>query len=258
MSGIYQIYNPINNKRYVGSSINIERRFKEHISALKANRHHNQHLQNAWNKYGDQLKFEVLEYCEPEYLIETEQYYIDYYNSADRKYGYNIDKYVSHFGHHLSDETRKKLSEKAKGRKLSKEAIEKMRLAMTGKKKPKQSQTMKKKYSEGYTIPRIHDFPEEKQIEWKRHLSEGTRKRYSNWENRPEGYYLKAIFDDGSISYYPSLREASRHNNIDKGAITYAFKFKNGYIKKISCTFYKISKDEFLNMNNYEKDSKAS
>ena len=220
MSGIYQIYNPINNKRYVGSSINIERRFKQHISDLKANRHHNQHLQNAWNKYGDQLKFEVLEYCEPEYLIETEQYYVDYYNSADRKYGYNIDKYVSHFGHHLSDETRKKISEKAKGRKLSKEAIEKMRLAMTGKKKPKQSQTMKKKYS--------------------------------------EGYYLKAIFDDGSISYYPSLREASRHNNIDKGAIIYAFKFKNGYIKKISCTFYKISKDEFVNMNNYEKDSKTS
>lgn len=28
MSGVYQIYNPINNKRYIGSSINVERRLK--------------------------------------------------------------------------------------------------------------------------------------------------------------------------------------------------------------------------------------
>lgn len=245
MSGIYQIYNPITNKRYIGSSIHIEQRFKEHIRNLKSGRHCNQHLQNAWNKYGDQLRFEILEYCEPEYLIETEQYYIDYYNSADRRYGYNIDKYVSHFGHHLSDETRKKISEKAKGRKPSREAIEKTRLANTGKKKPKQSETMKKKYLEGYRVPRIYDFPEEKQIEWKKHLSEGIRRRYSDLENRPEGYYLKAVFDDGSVSYYPSLREASRHNNIDKSAITYAFKFKNGYVGKIACTFHRISKDEF-------------
>lgn len=35
MSGIYQIYNPINNKRYIGSSINVERRLKEHLRNLE-------------------------------------------------------------------------------------------------------------------------------------------------------------------------------------------------------------------------------
>lgn len=123
-----------------------------------------------------------------------------------------------------------------------------MRLANTGKNKPKQSQTMKKKYSEGYTIPRIYDFPEEKQIEWKRHLSEGTRKRYSNWENRPEGYYLKAIFDDGSVSYYPSLRKLRDIIIQIRVQLHTPLNLKNGHIKKISCTFYKISKDEFVNM----------
>ncbi len=45
MAGVYQIYNKETNKRYIGSSINIERRLKEHKRNLKANRHPNQHLQ---------------------------------------------------------------------------------------------------------------------------------------------------------------------------------------------------------------------
>lgn len=55
MAGVYQIYNKETNKRYIGSSINIERRLKEHKRNLKANRHSNQHLQNAWNKYQEYL-----------------------------------------------------------------------------------------------------------------------------------------------------------------------------------------------------------
>lgn len=34
MSGIYQIYNPINNKRYIGSSINVERRLIDRLNKL--------------------------------------------------------------------------------------------------------------------------------------------------------------------------------------------------------------------------------
>lgn len=246
MSGIYQIYNPVTNKRYIGSSVNIENRFKQHICKLKKGTHCNQHLQNAWNKYSDQLKFEILEYCEPEDLINTEQYYIDYYNSADRRYGYNIDKYVSHFGHSLSFETKEKIRQKAKGRKLSQDTIEKIKLANTGKKKLKQSKTMKDKYSNGYKPLRFYDFSKDKQKEWRHNLSEAQKKRYSDYINRPEGYYLKAIADNGTITYYPSLREAARQNNIDKNAITYALKHKMGRIDKIKCTFSRIIKEEFF------------
>ena len=63
MSGVYQIYNTETNKRYIGSSIDVERRLKEHLRNLKANRHCNQHLQNAWNRYKEYLVFEPLEYC---------------------------------------------------------------------------------------------------------------------------------------------------------------------------------------------------
>lgn len=55
MSGVYQIYNTETNKRYIGSSIDVQRRLKEHLRNLKANRHCNQHLQNAWNRYREYI-----------------------------------------------------------------------------------------------------------------------------------------------------------------------------------------------------------
>lgn len=61
MAGVYQIFNTETNKRYIGSSIDVERRLKEHKRNLKAHRHSNQHLQNAWNKYEEYLIFEPKE-----------------------------------------------------------------------------------------------------------------------------------------------------------------------------------------------------
>ena len=101
MSGVYQIYNPINNKRYIGSSINVERRLKEHLRNLKKNTHCNVHLQSAYNKYGVQnFKFEVIEFIEnlenlpltefKHLLEEREEFYIQLYESTDREKGYNV------------------------------------------------------------------------------------------------------------------------------------------------------------------------
>lgn len=61
ISGTYQIVNLINNKKYVGSSKNIIRRWFIHKSALKNNRHHCVYLQRSWNKHGEAtFKFEIL------------------------------------------------------------------------------------------------------------------------------------------------------------------------------------------------------
>lgn len=252
MSGVYQIYNTETNKRYIGSSINIEERLKQHKRNLKANKHCNQHLQNAWNKYQDYLIFEALEYCEPDQCLKLEQKYIDYYDSANREFGYNIDAQANSAGKHLSEETKQKLSAIHKGKKIPTDVIEKIRKANIGKKKPKQSQTMKQKYQEGYTIPTIHDVSIEKQIEWRKHLSEGTKKRYTNYNNRPEGFYLKVIFSDDT-KFYPSMREASRQLLIDKASIVYALKKCNGFIKKLNCTFVRITREEFQYNNNEYK-----
>lgn len=246
MSGVYQIYNTVNGKRYIGSSIHIEQRFKEHLRNLRANKHANAHLQNAWNKYGEHsFVFEEIELCEPDQCLKIEQEYIDYYYAADRKFGYNIDPYANHAGNTLSEETRKKISEKAKGRKWSKEQRENWSKIMTGRKKPKQSQTMKQKYINGeFSLPRFNEVSEEKRKSWSANISKAVRKRYSDYSNRPKGYWLKVNFSN-DVKYYPSLREASRQLGIDKGAIQYCFKQKQGYCGKLNCTFIQISKEEY-------------
>lgn len=77
-SGIYVIRNKENNKIYIGSASNINKRFSTHRNNLKNNRHPNIHLQNAWNKYGERsFEFEVVEHVDKKILVEKEQEYID-------------------------------------------------------------------------------------------------------------------------------------------------------------------------------------
>ena len=96
ISGVYQIRNKINNKVYVGSSKDISQRWLQHISGLKNNKHRNQHLQYAWNKYGEEnFEFSILEIVVnqnnfKDILIEREQFWIDKFHSVNNKFGYNI------------------------------------------------------------------------------------------------------------------------------------------------------------------------
>lgn len=50
--GVYFIRNKINNKFYVGHSIDISKRFLAHKSYLNRGLHHSTYLQRAWDKYG--------------------------------------------------------------------------------------------------------------------------------------------------------------------------------------------------------------
>jgi group I intron endonuclease len=80
-SGIYKILNLTNNKIYVGSAVNLERRRKAHLNKLKHNSHPNYHLQNSYNLYGSGVfDFTVIEFVNIKQLIEREQYYIDVLN----------------------------------------------------------------------------------------------------------------------------------------------------------------------------------
>lgn len=89
-SGIYQILNTVNNKRYIGSSVSIKRRWVDHLSALNNNRN-SDHLQSAWNKYSkDVFRFEVLCYCSRSILLQKEQEYIDFHQTTNPKLGYNL------------------------------------------------------------------------------------------------------------------------------------------------------------------------
>ena len=92
MGYIYKIINRVNNKIYIGQTINsIEQRFKQHTSA--ANNDYAGYLYNAMRKYGiDNFIIEALEENDNILLNERERYYIALFNSTDRNIGYNIDK----------------------------------------------------------------------------------------------------------------------------------------------------------------------
>ena len=141
-SGIYLIKNIINNKVYIGSAVNIDRRWEQHKKLLKKGKHHSCHLQLAWNKYGEQnFKFEILEeVSNPLHLVSYEQVYLDYHKCYEDERGYNICKVAgSPLGLRRSEEAKKKMSEAKTGIKLSEEHKQKLREAKTGKKRSEET-----------------------------------------------------------------------------------------------------------------------
>jgi len=117
-SGIYTITNKMNGHRYVGSAVDLGARFSHHLHHLREEKHCNGHLQNAWNKYGeDAFLFEVVEEWEPEFLISMEQWWMNMLQPE-----YNIVPVAgSSLGRKFSDETISKLSAVAKRRSFSRE-----------------------------------------------------------------------------------------------------------------------------------------
>ena len=91
LCGIYCINNTANNKKYIGLSRDIRRRWNEHKSDLRNNKHNNIYLQREWNIYGeDVFEFIIVELCDPSKICEREQYYIVEYHTLSHESGYNF------------------------------------------------------------------------------------------------------------------------------------------------------------------------
>jgi group I intron endonuclease len=123
-TGIYAIVNTKNKKRYIGSAVNVEKRWREHLCTLRSGKHHSRHLQAAWNRYGEAaFRFDVVTTCEPQELVEQEQFWIDAFQTAEGKHGYNVaSRAGSTLGVKASDETKTRLSQAHMGKRHTEEA----------------------------------------------------------------------------------------------------------------------------------------
>jgi hypothetical protein len=128
-SGIYIIKNLINEKFYIGSTINLKQRKYDHFKTLINNKHCNRYLQRSYNKYGkENFRFVVLEYViDPEILLKREQWWLDIF--YDKKHCYNINPTAgSRLGVKHTEKAKKKMSKAKKGKILGFKYSEEIKL----------------------------------------------------------------------------------------------------------------------------------
>lgn len=91
---IYMLVNSVNNKIYIGRSLRLKNRMKEHFQS-DFHRYNGKKLIHAKTKYGlDSFKIVVLEYCSKENLAEAENFYLNTLQPFDDR-GYNIRRVAS-------------------------------------------------------------------------------------------------------------------------------------------------------------------
>lgn len=138
--GIYLILNFCSDKGYVGSSVDAVRRLYLHRRMLRRGQHHSPQLQRAFDRDGEAaFSFAVIERCAAADLLRREQFWIDYRQSSDPEFGYNVCAVTGtrrgvpqppsvaekmravHAGKPKSPETKAKMSAAARGRKNTRE-----------------------------------------------------------------------------------------------------------------------------------------
>ena len=162
----------VNEKCYIGSAVDVHRRWAAHRCQLSLGKHHSSHLQRAWLKYGKSaFRIEVIEpvlLCED--LIRREQFWIDVLAPA-----YNVCPTAgSTLGRKLSDETRKKIGLRSAGRQFSEASRLKMSASATGR---KHTAVAKLKIALAKKGRKRAPFT----AEARKNMSDALRKRWTKW-----------------------------------------------------------------------------
>lgn len=132
---IYFILCTTNNKYYVGMDSYWPLRKKSHLRYLKKNKHQNNHLQAAWNKYAEEsFKFGILEQCSSyEDLIKKETYWIGRLNSYEEGFNQTIGGEGCR-GYKQTEEHKAKVINSNRGKKRSEEIKKEISRRLRGEK----------------------------------------------------------------------------------------------------------------------------
>lgn len=190
-SGIYVIRCSPTNKVYVGSSINVDKRWKVHRAALRNRGHHNAYLQRAWDKYGEaSFEFAIVEECSIDVLLTREGAWIERLRAADPEYGFNefADPIHPNLGRQFTPEQRERVSFGMLRRKVSPET----RLAISKAVEGRSYEHLKGRYllvsPEGveYHVHGLKDFCKEHNLCYQGigKMINGGFRQYKGWTGR--------------------------------------------------------------------------
>lgn len=226
MIGVYQITCRVTGKRYIGSSQNIEARWSQHKTDLKAGRHINKHLQRAWNKHGcETFSWTILEHTASDKQLEVEQKWLD---EERPEFNGTMNATSPMLGRKFTPEQRAKISAALKGRVSNRRGAK-----LTSKQKAKISAALKgntyrrgKKSSES-TKAKLRAFQKKR---WETHsVSKATSEKLSRIrKGKHHSSATKAILSAKQIAYQkihgnpmsgkkrPDLAERNRKNRKNK------------------------------------------
>jgi len=203
--GIYGIRNIVDGKWYVGQSVRIEERRGRHFGRLAQGTHFNEHLQASYNCYGKEcFDFHILEEVPEDMLDIRERSWIEYYESTQKRYGYNREDGGS-FSKRHSEETKLKIGKAHKGKIITKEMRLKMSLAHIGKKLSEETCRNMSIARKGHTTS----------LETRRKIGEANKgnKHFLGHRHSPESIIKMSLASKGrpkSAEHCQSLSEAHK------------------------------------------------
>lgn len=232
-SGIYMILNIVTGKKWIGQAFNISKRWSQHLCKFKKG-NNSPSLQASWNKYGyAAFDFSVVEIVSRENLVDREAYYIELYKSSDKQFGYNLEKFDRRGLRIMSEETKKKISDKLKGMPTTGRPIG---IPMSDQTKKVLSNLLKGRskpngWCSGENNPNFDKRGEETsqwQSVWYKNPNKIENKFVQSGDLPPEGWvkgrYMKSKYDDildTIISDDPtlSLREIAKKAECSRGTV---------------------------------------
>lgn len=205
-AGIYRWVNKVNGNTYIGSSVNLARRFRVYydfsfLSVRIANS--KSRIYSAILKHGySNFQLEILEYCTKENAISREQYYIDLYKPE-----YNLNSTAgSRLGSIYSKESRLKMSKSALGRKHTEQSKNLLSLANKGINNPNFGKTHSKETKALISLARLG----------KNFLSESAREKMSE----STGTALRVLdLKTNEISLYTSITRAAEAMGVTRPSL---------------------------------------
>lgn len=239
-SGVYKITNIVNEKVYIGSSINLAQRKQRHFNELRQGIHCNKHLQLSFSKYGeDNFLFEILEYCLVEECIAREQHYLNIYSPSSIDGLYNICLVAgSILGVKLSEETKKKISLSNKGKSKSESHRISLSKAKIGRKNPHSAETIENMKLAAQKRPPVTEETRQKlrisHLEYKP-TEEQVRKRAASCQKK----VIQLDLFGKVVAIHDSIKIAAKSINVSASCITGYLKGRQKIVRGFTFKYYK-------------------